>query len=89
MADLIVGGRAAGRLASDFDPVELARGTQVELEHTSDPRIAQEIAMDHLVEDPRYYHKLAIMESPAFGFVMDYGRWIALGGVLYLIFKRR
>lgn len=55
----IAGGKSAGMSPRQFDPVELARGTKVEMEHTSDRKIAQEIAMDHLVEDPRYYQKLA------------------------------
>ena len=38
---------------------ELAKGIEVELEHTSDPKIAKEIALDHLFEDPRYYTRLA------------------------------
>ena len=38
---------------------ELVKGIEVELEHTSDLRIAKEIALDHLFEDPRYYTKLA------------------------------
>jgi hypothetical protein len=38
---------------------ELIKGIEVELEHTSDLRIAKEIALDHLFEDPRYYTKLA------------------------------
>jgi hypothetical protein len=61
----IPGGLAAGRRASEFDRAALARGTAVELEHTDDPRVAQEIAMDHLAEDPRYYEKLAKMEAGA------------------------
>lgn len=44
---------------SQFDPVQLQRGTEVEMEHTNKRRIAQRIAMDHLVEDPRYYEKLS------------------------------
>jgi hypothetical protein len=52
-------GRSKGRRPSEFDPVQLRRGIQVELEHTSDPKIAERIAMDHLVEDPLYYVKLA------------------------------
>lgn len=63
--DRIPGGRAAGRRPSNFDRFALARGTAVELEHTSDPRVAQEIAMDHLMEDPQYYEKLARMEAGA------------------------
>jgi hypothetical protein len=38
---------------------ELIKGIEVELEHTSDLRIAKEIALDHLFEDPRYYTRLA------------------------------
>ena len=40
------------------NPVELSLGVQVEMEHTNDPEIAKEIAMDHLTEDPAYYTKL-------------------------------
>ena len=43
--------------------VELHRGMKVEMEHTDDKRIALEIAMDHLVEDSKYYSKLATIES--------------------------
>ncbi|HSX23293.1 MAG TPA: DUF5661 family protein [Gaiellaceae bacterium] len=52
-------GRAKGRRPSEFDPVQLRHGTRVELEHTRDRKIAERIAMDHLVEDPLYYVKLA------------------------------
>jgi len=38
-------------------------GLNVEKEHTDDPDIASEIVMDHLVEDPIYYTKLAAMEA--------------------------
>jgi len=49
--------------AVQFDPVELRRGAEHELEHTNDLCIAQEIAMDHLAEDPAYYQKLALLEG--------------------------
>lgn len=45
-----------------FDPQQLAIGTAVEMEHTSDPAIALEIAMAHLYEDRAYYAKLERME---------------------------
>lgn len=63
------GGRAARahKKASDFDPVQLAFGTKHEFEHTKDQRRAQQIAMDHLAEDPRYYFKLAELEQGALG----------------------
>lgn len=54
----IPGGRAAGRRPGDFDPRQLAMGIRIEAEHTPDRRLAREIAMDHLAEDPRYYTKL-------------------------------
>lgn len=41
-----------------YDPKELKRGIKVEKEHTDDPKIAKQIAMDHLNEDPRYYSRL-------------------------------
>ena len=56
--DLIPGGKGDKAKPSDFDPRELAMGIKVELEHTKSRRLAREIAMDHLSEDPRYYTKL-------------------------------
>ncbi len=61
----IPGGLASGRRPEDFDPVQLRKGTLVELEHTDDVEVAQEIAMDHLVEDPAYYIKLEVIERGA------------------------
>ena len=55
----ITNGRSKGRQPSEFDSVQLRRGTKVEMEHTTNRHVAQRIAMDHLVEDPRYYVKLA------------------------------
>ena len=40
------------------DPAQLSIGVQIEMEHTNDPAIAKDIAMDHLTEDPKYYTKL-------------------------------
>ena len=57
------GGKADDAELSQFDPVSLCRGLLVELEHTDDAHAALEIAMDHLVEDPRYYEALAEMEA--------------------------
>ena len=49
-------------------PVELIKvmlqwGIDVEMEHTDDKAMAEEIAMDHLAEDPVYYHKLKAIEE--------------------------
>lgn len=39
------------------------RGTKHELEHTKKKKIAREIAMDHIGEDPEYYEKLEKIEK--------------------------
>ena len=36
----------------------LAKGILVELEHTTDKKVAEEIALDHLAETPEYYNRL-------------------------------
>jgi len=46
-----------------FDPVQLAKGIQVELEHTDDAQVAKAIAKAHLLEDSDYYIKLENMET--------------------------
>jgi len=61
--DKIPGGLAEGKKPSDFDSKQLAKGMKVEMEHTTDKGMAQEIAMDHLTEDKDYYKKLEIMEN--------------------------
>lgn len=60
--DRIPGGLADKRKPGSFDPKALAKGIRVELEHTKNPNIAREIAMDHLTEDPHYYDKLEKIE---------------------------
>lgn len=42
---------------------QLEMGIKAELEHTTDQDIAHEIAMDHLIEDPKYYTKLDTIEE--------------------------
>lgn len=42
---------------------ELNKGAKAEKEHTSDPKTARTIAMDHLWEDPHYYTKLSKIEK--------------------------
>lgn len=58
-----VGGLADRMPDSAFDAKQLKRGIKVELEHTTDRKLAKEIAKDHLVEDPEYYEKLAAIEG--------------------------
>ena len=47
----------------DADPYWLKVGTVVEMEHTDDPAVAQQIALDHLAEHPDYYILLNRMEQ--------------------------
>lgn len=54
-ADKVIGGLGDGMPDWKFDPDQLFEGTRHEMEHTNDPEIAEEIAKDHLVEDPYYY----------------------------------
>ena len=42
---------------------KIKQGTKVEMEHTTDPKIAFEIAKDHIWEDLKYYDKLAKVEE--------------------------
>jgi hypothetical protein len=47
------------------DPVELAMGIAVEMEHTTCFLMALRISLDHLAEVSDYYTRLAKMESEA------------------------
>jgi len=42
---------------------QIKKGVKVELEHTSDPKIALEIALDHINELPDYYDRLETVEE--------------------------
>ena len=42
---------------------QLAKGIQVELEHTTHKDVAHEIALDHLGEYPNYYDRLETAEK--------------------------
>ena len=42
---------------------QLSKGMKAEMEHTKDRKKAKEIAMDHIVEDPKYYDKLKKIET--------------------------
>lgn len=64
--DLLPGGLADMRVPGDFNLDQLKKGIKHELEHTTNPAIAREIAMDHLAEDPKYYDKLQAIEEMRF-----------------------
>jgi hypothetical protein len=61
--DRLPGGYADKGPPSGVSQDQIQKGVRVEMEHTNDPRIALEIALDHLWEDRRYYDKLELMES--------------------------
>jgi hypothetical protein len=61
--DKMHGGLADKNKPLDFDKTQLAAGIKVEMEHTDDAKVAEEIAMDHLKEDPDYYKKLKKIEK--------------------------
>lgn len=61
--DMLEGGLADESTGEDMDLDQLIAGLRVEYEHTNNPKMALEIAMDHLMEDPEYYTKLAEMEG--------------------------
>ena len=57
----IEGGLGDGKSPLEFDPDQILKGMEVEMEHTIDPLIALEITMDHLSENNRYY---SVEDSP-------------------------
>jgi hypothetical protein len=61
--DKVPGGLADDKCTEDFDEEQLRKGMRVEMEHTNNKELAREIAMDHLVEHPKYYDELEKMEK--------------------------
>jgi hypothetical protein len=62
-ADLMAGGLADKKRPEDFDQEQLAIGQTIEAEHTDNPDLAREIAMDHLTEDPDYYKQELVKQK--------------------------
>lgn len=56
--DRLHGGKADDKTPDNFDPDDVAIGTAVEREHSSNPDEATEIAIDHIIENPEYYDQL-------------------------------
>lgn len=71
LKEKLPGGKGDGLPDSDFDAEQLAKGIEVEMEHTNDPDIAREITKDHLSETQMYYltdkgeSRLDLMEQEA------------------------
>ena len=64
-SEYLPGGRAEGKSSRIFPKGQLRMGRRVEMEHTRNPRVAEEIAKDHLAEFKDYYTRLAQMEREA------------------------
>lgn len=65
---IIIVGRTStkeGVSREDVDAEQLRKGIKIEMEHTNDERIAEQIALDHLAEIPDYYDRLELMEEQA------------------------
>jgi len=59
----VPGGYGDKARVQDFPLDQVRKGVEVELEHTDDPYVALEIALDHLVESDQYYDSLEEMET--------------------------
>ena len=55
--NFLQGGEGDKLSPNDVDRKELELGIAEEMEHTDDPMAAEDIALDHLAEDPHYYSK--------------------------------
>lgn len=64
LGNILTGGKS-GKFKGSYDPKQLEKGTKVEMEHTSEPLVAEKIAKDHLAEIPDYYDRLEKMEKAA------------------------
>jgi len=53
--DVVKGGKAKNKHPKDFNVVNLSKGSEIEMEHTDNPYVAIDIAMDHLSEFDDYY----------------------------------
>jgi hypothetical protein len=56
--NILPGGKGDDLDDEDVDQDELLKGIEVEMEHTTNKKIAKEIALDHLAEKSNYYTKL-------------------------------
>lgn len=56
--DFMKEGKSKGKRPAGVSDEDIAEGTKVEAEHTTDPEVARKIALDHLTEDKAYYRKL-------------------------------
>jgi inorganic pyrophosphatase len=50
--------RREGKTKTDFPKKDVQKGTKIEYEHSNDKEEAQQIALDHLTEHPKYYDEI-------------------------------
>jgi hypothetical protein len=62
---ILKGGLSEGHHINEYDKKQIEMGIKVEMEHTKYPKVALQIALDHLEEYPDYYTRLARMEKTA------------------------
>lgn len=78
----------ANELGVNLDRIPFAEwrhGVEYELEHTTDPREAARIALDHLNELPDYYSRLALAESRAWTMNLTLKtQWIRVADVILI-----
>jgi len=76
-SDKISGGKGDKTNIDKLSKKELIVGILIEKEHTDDLKIALEISLDHLSEDPKYYTKLVksgiVDEKPAIEAAKKFG----------------
>lgn len=72
MASLLLEEGSVGEISPDeekelesFAKESVNRGIEVEMEHTTNRKVAMKIALDHLKENPKYYEKLKAVEGDA------------------------
>lgn len=64
---------------NEVDAEQLKLGIKTELEHTDDEKVAKQIALDHLAEDPHYYSKLTKAGLEEANFAQDVGEILGRG----------
>lgn len=61
--DLLPGGQADSLSDNRFNKKKLRHAQKHEMEHTTNPAIAKEVAKDHMLEDEDYYKKVEKIEK--------------------------
>lgn len=65
LTSFIAKGKSNEKDDIEYDPEQIKKGIEVEMEHTDCMLIAEKIAKDHLAEFPDYYDRLDKMEEEA------------------------